>query len=170
MTSRPAPRSDPRPSARQVPYGWRPRLGWTAALLVGSGILVAAVLAGGDGSRAGTTSSNRWTLLAVVWFVALAVWAWFLPSARGLLLGIATALAAVTVSGLPSGGPFPSNVVQLFGVPLLSGMALIGVLGVPPTASGVDRPLPGLLRGMGIALAVAVAGIALLTLIGVAGF
>lgn len=157
------------PAARSVPYGWPQRIGWTVGLLAGLGLLVLALAEGADGSRAGVAASNRWTLLAVVWFAGLAVWAWFLPAARALLLGIAAALAVVTVSGLPAGGPFPANVVQLFGVPLLSGMALIGVLGVPPTAGGFHRPLPGLLRGTGIALAVVVAGIALLTVLGVVG-
>ena len=159
----------PHPAPWPVRHGWPVRAGWTAALLGGLGLLVLALVAGCNGAPAEVASSNRWTLVAGLWFAGLAVWAWFLPAARALLVGVAAALALVTLSGLATGGPFPSTVVQLFGVPLLVGVALIGVLAVPPAAGGSHRPLPGLLRGTGIALAVVVAGLVVLAALGTAG-
>lgn len=160
---------NPGPAPHPVRYGWAVRAGWGAALVAGLGLLVLALVAGGAGRPAEVASSNRWTLLAGSWFAGLAVWAWFLPAARALLVGAGAALAVVTWSGLTAGGPFPSNVAQLFGVPLVAGVALIGVLAVPPTAGGFHRPLPGLLRGTLVALAVVVAVLALVAVLGIAG-
>jgi len=169
VSPNPTPNPTPSPVPPPVRHGWPRRAGWGAGLLAGLGLLVLALLAGGAGTRAEVASSNRWTLLAGLWFGGLAVWAWFLPAARALLVAVAAALALVTFSGLTAGGPFPSNVAQLFGVPLLVGVGLIAVVAVPPTAGGTHRPLPGLLRGTGIALAVVVAVLVLVTVLGIAG-